>query len=116
MPTHSSRLLALCALLWLPAALAADLGWLTGRWEMTYDPDDNPKDWVEFKASGEVVSIAHDGKHVPGRYTVAGDEIQVTFNVDGTEVPLTLRCSADKSRLTLPARQSAGFSLYAKMR
>jgi hypothetical protein len=110
------RLIALYALCWLPSALAADLGWLTGRWELSYDPDNNPKDWVEFRAGGEAVSISHEGKRVPGRYAVDGDEVQVTFDVDGTEVPLTLRCSADKSRLTIPARHSSGFSLYSKLR
>ena len=38
-------------------AISAEANWLVGKWEMTYDPDGDEKDWVEFNGNGEVKEI-----------------------------------------------------------
>lgn len=104
-----------CAL-WLPVpVLAADVTWLVGKWELSYDPDGNQKDWLEFAKNGKVFSISPTGRRVPGEYVVTDTEINTTFTLNGNVIPITYKFTPDKRKLLLYSKRSGSTSEYRKI-
>ena len=46
-------------------ALEADHTWLIGTWELSHDPEGNPKDWLEFTADGKPRASHRAGGGLP---------------------------------------------------
>lgn len=114
------KLFLLASLLLAAAVYSAQAGgtgndWLVGTWELTRDPDGHPKDWMEFKADGQTVSISAEGRRVPGVYTVSDDAIELIYAFKGKTVPI--RLSFDEDRKTLFARSpvTGSVSEYKKV-
>lgn len=77
-------------------------GWLLGTWQLAYDPDNNPTDYVVFQA-GDVVESREspNGTGIAGKYKLAGDTLKVSFVVRrDREISLDFKVSKDKTRLT----------------
>lgn len=102
--------------LWSSAPLlGADGTWLVGKWELSYDPDGNEKDWLEFTKSGEAFSISPNGRHVPGEYVVTDSEINITYTFNGKIIPMTLKFTPDKRKLLAYSKRTGKASEYSKI-
>ena len=97
-------------------AVAADIAWLLGKWELSYESDNNPKDWLEFAADGKTFGITPEGRRIPGRYTLKESQIEVIYSFDGKIVPLTLRFTDDKQRLLAYSAKTKNTAQYKKMK
>ena len=98
----------------LAPSLATDDTWLVGKWELSYDPDGNEKDWLEFTKNGEVFSISSKGRRVPGQYAVTESDIHVTYTFNGKAIPITLKFSPDKRKLLAYSKRTGNASEYRK--
>ena len=99
-----------------PAAVAADQGWLVGKWEMSFDPDGNEKDWLQFSADGKVVSISASGNGPAGTYVVSGNEVQMTFQLKSRSVSMTLTISPDKKKLLNHSKRTGKTAEYTRVK
>jgi hypothetical protein len=104
-------------LLWLPAqVIGADETWLVGRWGLSYAPDGDSKDWLEFNRSGRVFSISPNGGAVQGEYAVSKSEVSVVFTLNGKSIPLTLKFTPDQKKLLAYSKRTGRTSEYSKLR
>jgi hypothetical protein len=60
-----------------PLSAADDHGWLLGTWELSYDPDHSPKDYLTFKENGVFVHTSHEGEYRDGTYAVTKDRVVI---------------------------------------
>jgi hypothetical protein len=116
MARGGSRLaLAVALVLALGAAAgAADEGWLLGRWDLTHDPDGNPKGGFEFSSDGRVVAITPDGHRFGGRYVVSGPDVQLNYKIGEQSIILTLRSGPDRKELFARSAGTGNTSVYEK--
>ncbi len=88
-----------------PAAAAnpsaeTGLGWLLGTWELAYDPDNNPTDYLVFQADNVVESRKSLGAMgTAGKFQLAGDTLTTSFAVRDREISIDFTVSEDKGRL-----------------
>ena len=109
-------LLAILAMATSLACLAAEPpAWILGKWELAHDPDGSPKDFVEFKSSGRVISTGETGGSVAGEFTVAGQEVRMVFQNRGKAVPLTMKYDAKKKRLLNFSARTGNTAEYQKL-
>jgi hypothetical protein len=106
-------LLLAIPLVWAPA-LATDHTWLVGTWELSHDPEGNPKDWLEFTADGTTTSISPSGRRTPGEYTVVNGTVNVVYTFKGQRIPLALTYSTDKKTLLVRSPKTGSTSEYRK--
>jgi hypothetical protein len=97
-------------------ALAAEPGWLLGRWELTHDPQSDAKDWLEFHPDGRAVSIAPSGRRIPGEYTLAEGEVRIVYSLAGRQIPITLKVSPDRTRLFAHSARTGTASTYERVK
>lgn len=120
MPAPSRRLtlavLTTLVVLLAPSAFAASPDWLLGRWELTHDPEGNPKDWLEFHPDGRAFSIAPSGRRVPGEYTVGNGEVRIVYTLAGRQIPITLTFEPDRARLFARSARTGTASTYEKVK
>ena len=74
--------------------------WLVGTWELAFDPDGNPKDWLIFDERKQVVSRGPDGRTTSGTHRFTGDEVSLFFIVGSRSLQIPLAVSENGSRLT----------------
>jgi uncharacterized protein (TIGR03066 family) len=108
--------LALALALWgaVPSWAGQD-DWLLGKWEMAYDPDGSPTDWIEFKPEGRVVVTAEKGGPVAGEYVVHGADLQMTFHKNGRDIPIAMKYDAKKKRLLNFSQRTGHSAEYKKL-
>ena len=94
---------------------AADQAWLYGKWEMSFDPDGNEKDWLQFDADGKVTSISSSGNGPTGSYVVSGNQVQMTFTLKTKSVSMALTVSPDKKKLLNFSKRTGNTSEYTKV-
>ncbi len=114
--TLSRRLLlaALC-LGTLATAHAQRPPWLVGRWELKFDPDGSPKDFLEFDGDGQVVSISPLGRQVSGVYAINEEGVRVSLLLpNGKTFPITLTPTPDKRQLKMKSARTGNISVYEK--
>lgn len=89
----------------------AQASWLHGMWTLSYDPDGNTKDYMEFFRDGQV-----DLKSTPSQsykscvYASKIGHVTITCEVKGKDFKIALELSPTKDRLT----NSSG-AYYLKM-
>jgi hypothetical protein len=115
----SRRLLLAClvvrALTGLPVG-AAEHDWLVGRWELTHDPQGDPKDWLEFHADGRAVSIAPSGRRTPGECVVVEGEVRIVYTLAGRQIPITLTVSSDRAWLFARSARTGTAATYERVK
>ncbi len=107
--------IVLAAAMYGAPASSADHQWLVGTWELTRDPDGHRKDWMEFKADGQTISISAEGRRVPGVYTVSDGAIDLVYAFKGKTVPIRLSYSEDKTTLFARSPRTGSLSEYKKV-
>jgi len=103
------------ALAWATPARAADDQWVVGKWALSYDPDGAKKDWLEFKANGDVISIFPDGDRVLGMYIVTPKGVKAVFTYKGKDVIMTFHVDDRHRRLRIVTSQTGRASVYTKV-
>jgi hypothetical protein len=117
MKSKASAFALLALVIGLTASVhAQESAWLLGKWELAYDPDNNPKDWLEFSADGHAVSITAEGRRIPGRYVLNDRQINVTYSYNGKMIPYVLKFSAEKDTLIAYSEKTKNTSLYRKVK
>ena len=115
---HWSRRVAVICFLLLGAQIfahAQEHSWLLGQWELKFDPDHSPKDFLEFGGSGQVTSISPQGRLVSGLYSVKDDGVKVSLALpNGKALPLLFVPSQDKRQLRLKSSKTGSISVYEK--
>ena len=57
--------------------------WLFGKWELYYDPDGSPKDYLYFNENGTFVSKFPDHSDIEGTYIVTKEKVIMNVQVKG---------------------------------
>ena len=78
---------------------ASSQRWLHGTWELTYDPDNNDKDWIEFTKFGKTIIKGTSGPGYEGFYRVKNNKIILGFKVQHKYREIEMTISKDKSKL-----------------
>lgn len=91
--------------------------WIIGIWELSYDPDGNSKDWIEFTKEGHVYSINSDKTiRVPGTYKVSESKILVLFSWKGNNIPMEYTYKDSKEVLYVYSEKTSNTSKYVKLK
>ena len=84
-----------------PAVEASqDLAWLIGTWELTYDPDNSPKDRMVFSEGGVLAIQDLQGARYSGTYTVEGSRIVMSIDVNGRTATIAGDVSPGRDRIS----------------
>ncbi len=73
--------------------------WIIGTWELAYDPDSDPKDWLIFEEGQQITVRSPTGELTRGIYQV-NDDVVILFVIAGSrplQIPMSV--SADRERL-----------------
>ena len=73
--------------------------WLYGTWQLTYDPDNNPTDWIIFAVDGSVSVKRPDGRLISGTYTRVGSSLTVTVSINSKAISFPLKVSPDRTQI-----------------
>ena len=95
-------------------AMAADDSWLLGKWELSYDPDDAPKDWLEFTAAGDVYSEGPMGR-VEGIYVITTEGVKAVFTVKENDIIMNFRYDQQDRALKIITSRTGRASVYRKV-
>ena len=116
----ATRRVWLGAALFLPFAPARALSagaWLYREWELTHDPDGDPKDFIEFFEGGQVVHTAHHGRRTTGAFVVRGEDVRVTFMLpQGRTLSLVYAVGSGGRRLLLRSQKTGAVAIYEPRR
>ncbi|MFY2762497.1 hypothetical protein [Arenimonas sp. MALMAid1274] len=75
--------------------------WLLGTWELSYDPDNSPKDLLVFADGGALqIQDAQGVKAYDGRWSLSGSTLSMAFQVNGREVAFDATVSPARDRIT----------------
>ncbi len=74
--------------------------WLHGTWELTYDPDKSPTDWLIFAADSSVEVETEDGRVISGRYVLDGSSLTLTMSLSFRDISIPLQVSSDRSQIS----------------
>jgi hypothetical protein len=90
--------------------------WLHGKWELSYDPDGSPKDYLTFSADGAVVSSSPDGDEIRGTYTVDGNRLKMVFRRGNKTASAEMEITEDRSKLLNHSERTGTTAEYTKIR
>jgi hypothetical protein len=90
--------------------------WIHGKWELSYDPDGSPKDYLSFSADGAVVSSSPGNDDVLGTYSVEGDRVEIVFKLGSRSVTYEMEISEDRSKLLVYSERTGNTAEYSKIR
>ena len=85
--------------------------WLIGSWEMTYDPDGSPKEFIDIYGDGTLDIRGENGGHFQCKYSYEVVTFRVICMVRGQEQSLPLTIIDNNTTL----KQESG-ALYKKLR
>ena len=88
--------------------------WLIGTWVLCEDPDQTPKDSMQFNADGTGLSIRPKG-NIELLHRIVGDEVQILANANGYAIPIKLKASASFDRLLLHSEKTGSTSSYIRV-
>jgi hypothetical protein len=77
--------------------------WLHGNWEMSYDPDNNPKDFLEFKPDGTVLLKSTPSKSdARCQYVIKIGHVNLVCMVRGEYRTIAMEVAGDQTQLVNP--------------
>ena len=89
--------------------------WLIGTWELKFDPDKMPKDWLEFRPDGTFVSTQLNCNKSSGRYHLHEGDIYFAIEPDGKFLANGMRPNPEKNKLLYTSPRSRNTSIYEKV-
>lgn len=94
-----------------PAQPKAD--WLVGSWVICEDPDNSPKDSLQFNADGTGLVIRTKG-NVEFLHRHTGHSVSLLANVNGYAIPIEMSASTGFDRLLLHSDRTGNISSYVR--
>jgi len=89
-------------------------GWLVGKWELSYDPDGDKKDFIEFKSDGDAISSGELGE-VEGLYLVNHESVKAVFTYKEKDFIMTFFYNPQKDELRIVTSHTGRESIYKKI-
>jgi len=89
-------------------------GWLVGKWELSYDPDGDKKDFIEFKLDGDAISTGELGK-IEGMYLVNHESVKAVFTYKEKDFIMTFFYNQQKDELRIVTSHTGRESIYKKI-
>ncbi|VXB06901.1 conserved hypothetical protein [Luteimonas sp. 9C] len=77
------------------------------------DPDDSPRDALQFNADGTGIVIRED-KQTEFLHRKAGDRVEMLANADGYAIPINMTISPERDKLFLYSDKTGSTSTYIR--
>lgn len=103
----------LCASAAAAGLQAPNVAWLIGDWVLCEDPDNSPKDTLQFNANGTGVVIAAKG-NVEFLHRHTGRSVSLLANAKGNAIPIELTATQDFDALLLYSEKTGNTSAYVR--
>ena len=87
--------------------------WLVGTWVLCEDPDQSPKDSLQFNADGTGLSIRPNG-NIELLHRKAGKDVQILANANGNAIPIKMTASDSFDKLLLHSERTGNTSVYLR--
>lgn len=94
-------------------AAGAPKDWLTGAWTLCEDPDDSPKETLQFNPDGSGLVIRAKG-NIPFLHKHCGQAVSLLANANGVAVPIELAASPSFDKLMLHSDRTGSTSFYVR--
>lgn len=88
-------------------------GWLFGTWVLCEDPDNSPKDSLQFNADGTGLVIRAKG-NVEFLHKHSGRSVSLLANANGYAIPIELTSSPGFDKLLLHSEKTGNTASYVK--
>jgi len=87
--------------------------WLIGTWTLCDDPDQSPKDSLQFNQDGSGLLIREKGNlELVHKHT--DQTVYILANANGNAIPIQLSASAEHDKLLLHSEKSGSTSSYVR--
>jgi hypothetical protein len=73
--------------------------WLSGRWQVAYNPGHDSNDVLFFQSGANVSIATEDGRSLNGVYQIKGDQLIMLVQVGQRSVETQVKISAARDRL-----------------
>lgn len=113
------RTLFLCVLILLAACRSvsaeekAKSDWLTGTWVLCDDPDQSPKDSLQFNADGTGLLIRAKG-NIEFLHKHDGQSVSLLANANGRAIPIEMSASPEFDELLLHSDRTGNTAFYVR--
>ncbi len=92
---------------------APKLDWLIGNWVLCEDPDNSPKDTLQFNADGTGLVIRAKG-NVEFLHKHSGQSVSLLANANGYAIPIELSSSSSFDKLLLHSEKTGNTATYVR--
>jgi len=92
------------------------LQWLYGKWELSYDPDKSPKDYIVFAEGGQLTSMAPGQADTQGTYTVTKERVIVMIPMGERVFSTFFTFDENKEHLYLKSPKTGNTAIYTKVK
>ena len=90
--------------------------WIHGKWELSYEPDGSPKDFITFFRNGTVVNSLPGNEDTRGTYSIVGGRVKIVFKPGNTSFPIEMRIAEQRTKLIIYSQRSGNTAEYTKVR
>ena len=87
--------------------------WLIGNWVLCEDPDNSPKDTLQFNADGTGLVISAKG-NVEFQHKHTGQSVSLLANANGYAIPIELFSSSSFDKLLLHSDKTGNTATYVR--
>lgn len=87
--------------------------WLIGNWVLCEDPDNSPKDTLQFNADGTGLVIRAKG-NVEFLHKHSGHSVSLLANANGYAIPIELSSSSSFDKLLLHSDKTGNTAIYVR--
>ena len=95
-------------------AAESNATWLVGQWTLCQDPDDSPRDTLQFEQDGTGLVLRAAGGTIPFAYTTSGPAVSILATTRGITVPIETTASPDRRKLLFHSDQTGSTSFYVR--
>lgn len=90
-----------------------DSNWLIGTWTLCEDPDNSPKDSLQFNQDGSGLLIRVKG-NIEFLHKHTAEKVHLLANANGRAIPIEFAVSADHDKLLLHSDKTGNTSTYVR--
>ncbi|HED39097.1 MAG TPA: hypothetical protein ENJ13_01545 [Chromatiales bacterium] len=76
-----------------------DSGWLLGKWELAYNPENDDDDALIFDSDDTVTVLAEKGGKMQGTYQYVGNQVRIALPTSRQTINVEFEVSSDHSKL-----------------
>ena len=87
--------------------------WLIGNWVLCEDPDNSPKDTLQFNADGTGLVIRAKG-NIEFLHKHSGQSVSLLANANGYAIPIELSSSSSFDKLRLHSDKTGHTATYVR--